>query len=739
MAKKRLYDVAKEYNISSNAMMSILAELGFVPKSHMSVATDEMLQAIQKRFQAEKEAAKKGIEQKKKPKPPEPQKPADTAVTKKETFDERLAKLSTALRRHDKRKKRFDKKRRKEGRLIDHTAVVKSFKATMATIGGVKKTKKYKRRFKPDVEVEIAEENIIEVNEFMTVAELATPLNMKPAELISVCLKLGMMASINQRLDLETIETIALECGYGIQEKQEIGEEARDMEVKENLVSRAPVVTVMGHVDHGKTSLLDYIRKTNVAAHEAGAITQHIGAYEVALPKGNITFIDTPGHEAFTAMRARGAQVTDIVVLVVAADDAVMPQTVEAIDHARAAGVPIIVAINKIDKSNANPDMIKQQLTKYNLVSEEWGGKTIMTEVSAKTGQGIDHLLEMILLQAELLDLKADPLIRGQGIVIEAELERGRGPVCTVIVQKGSIAVSDPIVAGPYCGRVRVMLNDLDMPLKVIGPSTPVRVTGLNGVPQAGDTFMVVNDDQEAREISMKRMQVKREQEIRRGFGHTTLEGIYEQIREGQVKELRLIIKADVDGSAEVLSETLGKIITTEVRTVIIHKGVGAVTESDVLLAAASNAVIISFNVSPDGRARQAAAHEKIEIKQYNIIYDVENDVRKAIEGLLAPSISEEFGGVAEVRQIFKAPKVGTIAGCFIKEGTIKRTDKVHIVRDGRVIYTGALSSLKRFKDDVREVVGGYECGMAVENYNDIKVGDSIEAYHLVETARKLE
>ncbi|MEW5923823.1 MAG: translation initiation factor IF-2 [Candidatus Zixiibacteriota bacterium] len=736
MAKKRLYEVAKEYKVSSNALLTILQGLGFQPKSHMSVATDEMLAAIKGKFEAEKEAVKKDIEQKKKPKlPPKVEKKPGGG-----TFDERLAKLSSALKKHDKgKKKKFEKRKKsKEARRVDRKAVVKSFRATMASMGAGKRSKKYKKRGRGLDRDYVLDENVIEVNEFMTVAELANAMDKKPAELIAICLKMGMMASINQRLDLDTIETLALECGFHIREKEEIGNEAREEEQEEQLESRAPVVTVMGHVDHGKTSLLDYIRKTDVAAREAGAITQHIGAYEVTGPTNKIVFIDTPGHEAFTAMRARGAQITDIVVLVVAADDAVMPQTVEAIDHARAAGVPIVVAINKIDKPTANPDMIRQQLSKHNLMPEEWGGKTIMVEVSAKTGQGIDTLLEMIELQADMLDLKADPYIRGQGVVVEAKLEKGRGPVSTIIMQTGHIGVGDPIVAGSYYGHVRVMLNDRDKDLRIAGPSTPVRITGLGGVPQAGDSIIVVSDDQEAREIAMKRTQLRREQEIRRGFGRATLDKIYEQIKEGQVKELRLVIKADVDGSAEVLSETLGKIATDEVRTVIIHKGVGAINESNVLLAAASNAIIIGFNVSPDGRAREAASREKVEIKQYSIIYEVEGDIRKALEGMLAPDISEEFVGAAEVRQIFRVPKVGVIAGCFVKEGTIHRTDKVHIVRDGRIVHTGNLSSLKRFKDDVREVSSGYECGIGIENYNDLKIGDAIEVYKLVETARKL-
>jgi len=736
--KKRIYEVAKEFKISSNALLKILRDLKFTPKSHMSVATEEMLEAIKKKFDAEKEAVKKDIEQKKKPRPA-PARKQEPERKSKESFDARMAKLTSALKKTDKpKRKKHDKKKRARERRVDQKAVVKSFRATMASIGGAKKTKKYKKRLKSDGEAAAADEKTIEVNEFMTVAELARAMDMKPAELIANCFRLGMMASINQRLDLDTIETLALECGFRIKEKEEIGVEARQEEHEEDLEPRAPVVTVMGHVDHGKTSLLDHIRETNVVAREAGAITQHIGAYEVRGEGGKIVFIDTPGHEAFTAMRARGAQITDIVILVVAADEAVMPQTIEAIDHARAAGVPIMVAINKIDKPNANPDAIKQQLSKHNLMPEDWGGKTIMVEVSAKTGQGIDNLIEMIHLQAEMLDLRADRTIRGQGVVVEAKLERGRGPVSTVIIQTGSVTVGDPIVAGTYSGHVRTMLSDRDEPLKKIGPATPARITGLSGVPQAGDSFIVVKDDHEAREISLKRTQLKREQEIRQGYGRATLDKIYEQIKEGQIKELRLVIKADVDGSAEVLAETLGKIESEEVRTVIIHKGVGAVNESDVLLAAASNAIIIAFAVSPDGRAREAAAHEKVDIRQYNVIYEVENDIKKALEGMLAPEISEEYVGRAEVRQVFKVPKIGAIAGCFVKEGTIHRTDKVHIIRDGRIVHTGDLSSLKRFKDDVREVASGYECGIGIENFNDIKVGDIIEVYKLVETARKL-
>ncbi len=756
--KKRIYELAKEFNLSSNALVTILRELKFDLKSHMSVASPEMEAALKKKYEDEKAAVKRDIEEKKKgrqghkvhprpqpakggqPSPPTEAKKIDSQPTRQDNVQRPpKPKLVPSHSRSDRARRRQDRRKKREARKVDQKAVVKSFRATMATMGGGgKKVRKFKRRpgyDGPDVEVD---EHTIEVNEFMTVAELARAMDLKPAELIATCFKLGMMASINQRLDMDTIETLALECGFNVTVKEEVGEEALEEEVEENLEQRAPVVTVMGHVDHGKTSLLDYIRKTNVVAKEAGAITQHIGAYQVRSSSGNVTFIDTPGHEAFTAMRARGAQITDLVVLVVAADDGVMPQTVEAIDHARAANVPIIVAINKIDKPTANPDRIKQQLSEHNLLAEDWGGKIVMVPVSAKSGEGVDSLLEMILLQSEMSNLQADPSIRGQGTVIEAKLERGRGPISTVIIQRGTVGIGDPIVAGTCFGRVRNMLSSGERQLTEAGPSIPVRVTGLNGVPQAGDSFMVVSDDQEAREIASKRMQLKREHEIRRGYGHATLEKIYEQIKDGQVKELRLVIKADVDGSAEVLADTLGKIATDEVRTLVIHKGVGAVSESDVLLAAASDAIIIGFNTSVESRARETAAREKVDIRQYNIIYEVESDVRKALEGMLSPEVKEEYAGVAEVRQIFRVPKVGVVAGCFVKEGMIHRSDSVHVVRDGRIIYTGKLNSLKRFKDDAKEVASGFECGMGIENFNDIKVGDKIEVFRLVETARKL-
>jgi translation initiation factor IF-2 len=587
--------------------------------------------------------------------------------------------------------------------------------------------------------IESGPDNLLDVNEFMSVAELANMMDRKPAELIAKLFEMGMMATINQRLDMDTIEMVAGEFGFEVQEIAEIGEMAAEVESEENLESRAPIVTVMGHVDHGKTSLLDYIRKTNVVAGEAGAITQHIGAYEVRLDRGSITFLDTPGHEAFTAMRARGSQVTDIVILVVAADDGVRPQTIEAIDHARAAGAPIIVAINKIDKPTANPDSVLTQLSNHNLLSEDWGGKTIMVNVSAKTGEGMDKLLEMVLLQAEMMDLQADASIRGSGVVIESKLEKGRGPVATVLIQRGTCFVGDSIVSGVHFGRVRTMTNDRAEDQTEAGPAKPVQVTGLNGVPQAGDSFMAVASDQEAREISSKRSQVKREQDFRRPQGAITLDKVFDRIREGQIKEVRLVIKGDVQGSVEVLSDTLGKIQTDEVKTNIIRSGVGAITESDVLLAAASDAIIIGFHVTPQARAREVAKTEKVDIRLYEIIYEAEDDVKKALEGLLSPDLSEEFVGSAEVRETFRVPKIGVIAGSYVKSGRINRKDKVRLVRDGKPVYEGTLKSLKRFKDDTREVKEGYECGIGLENFDDIKVGDLIESFEIVETARTLE
>lgn len=570
-------------------------------------------------------------------------------------------------------------------------------------------------------------------------AELAGLLGVKPSEVISKCLELGFVASINQRLDMDTLETIALEFGYDVEEIKEIGAvEEEEIEEAGNLSPRPAVVTIMGHVDHGKTSLLDYIRKSNIIAGEFGGITQHIGAYEVALPKGRITFLDTPGHEAFTAMRARGAQVTDLVVLVIAADDSVMPQTVEAIDHAKAAGVPIIVAINKMDLPDADPEPIKHQIAKYGLIPEEWGGKTVVCEISAKTGKGIDHLLEMILLQSEMLELKADHLKRASGIVIESRLDRGRGPVATVLIQKGTLRIGDIFVTGSHYGRVRAMLDERGKYLKEAGPSSPAQVLGSSGVPQAGDSFMVTPSEQEAREISSKRARLKREQEYR-SLERAGLGSVYDQIAEGKVKELKLVIKGDMDGSVEALVDTLERIPAQEVKLRVIHTGIGAINESDVLLALASKAIIIGFHVHPDFRAREIAQREKVVIKLYEIIYDAEREIKGLLEGLLEPEKLEQVSGVSEVRNVFKVSKVGQVAGIYVQSGSIKRGDRIRLIRDGVSIYDGTISSLKRFKEDVREVASGFEGGLKVENFNDLKVGDVIESYQITELARKLE
>ena len=643
------------------------------------------------------------------------------------------------------------KKKKKKGPVVDEEEVVRALRQTMAEIerasggrrGKIRKSRREERAAQRETQQREAQESgLLRVTEFVTARELAELMGVDVAEVLTKCLGLGLPVSINQRLDADTITLLADEFGYQVQfvdttEMLQV-EEEEEPDRPEDLEPRPPIVTVMGHVDHGKTSLLDYIRQTNVVAGEAGGITQHIGAYEVTLPDGRkITFLDTPGHEAFTAMRARGAQVTDIVVLVVAADDQVMPQTVEAINHAKAAGVPIVVAINKIDKPEANPDRIRQQLAEHGVLVEEWGGKYQCAEISAKTGKNVDVLLEKILLEAELLELKANPTRRAQGTIIEARLDRGRGVVATVLVQNGTLRVGDAFVAGLTYGKVRAMFNERDHRVEEAGPSTPVQVLGFEDLPQAGDRFMVVVDEREAREIALRRQQIKREQDLRRRK-HLSLEEVSRQMAEGQLKELNIVLKGDVAGSVEALSDALLKLSNQEVRLNIIHSGVGAITESDVLLASASNAIIIGFQVRPSAAARKLAEQEHIDIRLYSIIYDAINDVRSALEGLLAPERKEQVTGMAEVRATFKVPKVGTVAGCYVTEGRIRRNDRIRLIREGVVVYEGRLASLKRFKEDVREVAAGYECGMGIEGYNDIKVGDIIEAYEIVETKRTL-
>ncbi len=622
-------------------------------------------------------------------------------------------------------------------------------KATLATLHNKGKSNVGKRprpKRGEDIEKpepnspELAELKTIEVTEFATVNELAKLLNVDVKKIIETCMELGMFVSINQRLDAETIGVIAEEFGakavFVDADVQEAIKEAPDN--PDDLKPRAPIVTVMGHVDHGKTSLLDYIRKTNVISGEAGGITQHIGAYEVKLESGKrIAFLDTPGHEAFTAMRARGAKITDVAIIVIAADDSVMPQTVEAINHAQAAGVPIVFAINKIDKPGADPQKIKEQLSKMNILVEDWGGKYQVQEISAKQGLNVGLLLEKVLLEAELLDLKANPDKNAKGTIIESSLDKGRGYLATVLVQAGTLRVGDAILAGCYSGRVKAMFNERGQKRKEAGPSTPALILGLNGAPQAGDQFNVLDDEREAREIANRRLQLQREQGIRT-HKHITLDEIGRRLSLGNFKELNIIVKGDVDGSIEALADSLLKLSTEEIQVNIIHKSVGAITESDVLLASASEAIIVGFQVRPSVNARKLAEKEEIEIRLYSIIYDAINEIKAAMEGMLAPEFEEKIVCNIEVRETFKIPKVGTIAGCMVLDGKMTRNTAIRVIRDGIVTYTGKLASLKRFKDDVKEVSAGFECGLNIENFNDIKIGDIIEGYEQVAVKRTL-
>jgi translation initiation factor IF-2 len=833
--KTRIYDIAKEYKISSDALLKVLRGLGFSAKSHMSVASEDMLEAIADKFRREIEEVKKDNEArkqrlleletkkrreeaeksalrrkaeaiarkkkalaekiareraalelakqkeetakvaKKEEKPvgtrAEIRKPAEEKVAKETAGREEVLKksgrlpktadrgeVSVSLKRVEVKTKakelpdkksargrrmppgqqrKRDRKKVRSTHRVDKAAVKLLFRQTMATLDGIKKHKKIRKRGPGEEEIDEGAP-VVEVTEYMTISELAKLLEKRPAELVAKCMELGMLASINQRLDIDTIEMLAMEYGYNIKIMEEVGAVAMETEDEVNLRLRPPVVTVMGHVDHGKTTLLDFLRQSNIVSTEAGKITQHIGAYVIQTVDGDITFLDTPGHEAFSAMRARGAQVTDIVILVVSATEAVMPQTVEAIDHARAANVPIIVAINKMDLPGANPDTVRQQLANHNLLDEDWGGKTIMIEISAKTGMGLDKLLELILLQAEMMELKADPDIKAQGTVIEAKLEKGRGPVATVLVQKGTLRAGSPFVAGSHYGRARTMIDDRGNEIRNAGPSVPAQVTGLSGVPFAGDPFLVTIDEAEARIISLKRHQIKREYEIRR-TAPTTLESIYQKIKDGQISDLNIIIKGDVAGSVEALSDILGNIGNEEVRCNIIHSGVGAINESDVLMAAASDAFIVGFHVTADPRARETANREKVDIRTYSVIYEVKEDITKAVEGLLKPEMVEKWVGIAEVRQTFRIPRIGLICGSYVRQGQIRRGDIVRISRDGVIVHEGAISSLKRFKEDVKEVTSGLECGIGVEGFNDIKVGDMIEAHEIIATERKLQ
>ena len=647
-----------------------------------------------------------------------------------------------------KQKERFKRPTKEEP---SEEEVQQQIKETLEKLQGKSskgKAAKYRRdkrdQHKQKSEEELAaleeESKILKVTEFVTASEIATMMDVSPTEIISACMTLGMMVTLNQRLDAETLSIVAEEFGYKVEfVTAEIEEENIEVEDSpEDLEHRPPIVTVMGHVDHGKTSLLDYIRKENVIAGESGGITQHIGAYGVELQDGQkITFLDTPGHEAFTAMRARGAQVTDLAIIVVAADDDIMPQTKEAISHAQAASVPIVFAINKIDKPNSNPDKIKEGLSNMNLLVEDWGGKIQSHDISALKGDGVNELLEKVLLEAELLELKANPNKDANGTVVEAFLDKGRGYVSTILVQSGTLKIGDFVLAGKNIGKVKAMHDERGNEVKEAGPSTPISILGLDGAPQAGDKFSVFSDEREAKQIANKRTQLQREQTVRTQK-HITLDEIGRRIALGEFKELNIILKGDVDGSVEALTDSLQKLSTEEIQVNIIHKAVGAITESDVLLASASDAIVVGFNVRPMGNARQIADKEQIDIRTYSIIYDAINDVKDAMEGMLSPDFKEEITGLCEIRETFKISKIGTIAGCMVTKGKIVRNSEIRLIREGVVIFTGSLSSLKRFKDDAKEVTKGYDCGLQVKDYNDIKVGDEIEGFINVAIKKKI-
>ncbi len=664
-------------------------------------------------------------------------------------------KVSVSDSNKERSKRKPSTKKKKKGKAkteVTDEDVQKQIKNTLARLENKKqksKAAKYRRDKRDAVSKkkeeerikEEAEQNVIKVNEFASVNELASMMDHPVTELIATCMNIGLNVSINQRLDAETMTLIADEFGFEIEfvNADDFEEHEEVEEREEDLKPRAPIVTVMGHVDHGKTKLLDYVRHANVVAGEAGGITQHVGAYSVELDNGKkITFLDTPGHEAFTAMRARGAQVTDLAIIVIAADDDVMPQTIEAINHASAAGVPIVFAINKVDKSTADPEKIKEKLANMNYLVEDWGGKYQSQDISAKQGINVDELLEKVLLEAEMLELKANPDRLAEGTVIESTLDKGRGYVTTVLIQRGTLKHGDVILAGQYYGRVKAMFNERQKKIDVTGPATPAVVLGLNGAAQAGDKFKVMENESEAKNIAQKRQQLAREQSLRTQK-HITLDEIGRRLALGNFQEVNVVIKGDVDGSIEALADSLIKLSTEELQVNVIHKAVGQITETDVMLASASNAVIIGFQVRPSTGARKIAEHEEIEIRLYSIIYDAINDMKDAMEGMLSPEIKEKINGSAEVKDVFKITKVGQIAGCKVVDGKIYRNNKTRVIRDGIVVYTGELESLKRFKDDVKEVASGYECGLNVKNFNDIKVGDVIESFEEVEVKKKLK
>ncbi|MDN4594455.1 translation initiation factor IF-2 [Polycladomyces subterraneus] len=745
MTKLRVYEYAKQMNMSSKEVLTILQRMNINVNNHMSVMDDQMVQKVEQFIKNVKEqnapikAKQSGVSGNKRPN--------GSSKTQEETKGQPKAAEQKNMGGKNK-EVNMKKQRNKAANDTGETVGIKGKSSRKGAFdnrenGGKKgRGKKQKDRNRRPAQSEKPAPKLpseIEISGPMTVGEAAKLMRREAADVIRKLMGLGVLATINQEIDPDTITLVAEEYGIKVKVKEEIDESAfeeiEEIDDPEDLQERPPVVTIMGHVDHGKTTLLDTIRHSNITAGEAGGITQHIGAYQVEANGKKITFLDTPGHAAFTTMRARGAKVTDITVLVVAADDGVMPQTVEAINHAKAADVPIIVAVNKMDKPDANPDRVKQQLMEHGLVPEEWGGDTIFVPVSALKGEGIDELLEMILLVAEVQELKANPNKRARGVVIEAELDKGRGPVATVLVQNGTLRVGDSIVAGNYFGKVRAMVNDRGRRIKAAPPSTPVEILGLQDVPNAGDAFMVFEDEKKARAIAEKRAEKQRQQELR-AQSRVTLDDLYKQIQEGEVKELNIIIKADVQGSVEALRGALEKIDVEGVRVKIIHSAVGAITESDIILASASNAIIIGFNVRPEPNARATAEQEKVDIRLHRVIYNVIEEIEAAMKGMLDPEYEEKVVGSAEVRQIFKVSRIGTIAGCYVTEGKIVRDGKVRLIRDGIVVHDGEIDTLKRFKDDVREVAQGYECGLTLKNFNDIKEGDVVEVYVIQEVER---
>lgn len=701
----RIHELAKELKISSTELINKLKARGIKVKGHMSVVPKAGLDLFKK------ESKKPAVQKKEKPKAVKKEKP-------KVAIEE------------EKPKPKARRGRKPKETVAKPEEVIKEKQRPVEAVVA------------PPAKEEKAPSKEIELDIPITVKDLSVKLQEKPNILIGRLLKMGLLVTINQALDEPIIQKIADGLGFRyrktLTEEEKLFKEHKTVEDKSLLSTRPPVVTFMGHVDHGKTSLLDMIRKTRVVDSEHGGITQHIGAYEVITNRGKIAFLDTPGHEAFTAMRARGAHITDLVVLVVAAEEGIMPQTIEAIDHAKVAGVPIVVAINKVDKPTADIDKVKRQLSELGLTPEDWGGKTVTVGVSAKTGVGIDTLLEMIILEAELLELKANYKKRASGIVVEAKLTKGKGPVATLIVQSGTLKKSDIVIAGRYYGKIKALLNDREQPIEQATPGTPVEILGLSGVPEAGEQFLVSDDEKKARDICLKREMAKKQKEAQ-PVRKISLEDLYSQVKEGKVKELRIILKADVQGTLEALKSSLEKLPTKEVKLTTIHSAIGSINNSDVVLASASNAVIIGFHVDIEPQAKEMAEKEGIDIRTYRIIYDATNDMKAALEGMLEPKIKKKFQGRIEIRQVFKLSKSGSVAGCFVQKGNVNRNSYVELLRNGQVIYEGKLSSLKRFKDDVRDVAEGYECGLTLSNFDDYKAGDIVQVYEIEKIARKLQ